>query len=487
MRFLFALMKTNISNLAHFLFKDFGRDVLLTNEYGSWIFLDKKDFNNLTKGKIADKLNSDLKQKGFLNPTKEEISKLAGRYLSMNRSVFQGPSLFIMILTLKCNHRCLYCQVDPQGERSKGFKMDENTAKRAVDIIFSSPSPFIGIEFQGGESLLNWPTLKYIVNYAKALNLTAKKNLKINLVTNLTLLDEKKLDFLLNNDVSLSCSFDGPAHIHNKNRIYLGPGNSYARVAPKIKMSQKKIASYKKKYKDKFVDRLNAILTVSKFSLPRHKEIVDEYVKKGFNNIFIRPLSYFGLKKEVAAAIGYKAEDFIEFYKKSMNYILGLNAKGKFFIERMTFHALIKILNNTDANFYEMRSPCGAGIGQMAFDYDGKVYTCDEGRMAARIGYDNFRLGDVQEGRFNEFIDNEITKTMCLSSILDNHAACQTCVYKPYCGTCPLANFIEYGNLFPRLTSTDRCKINKAMFDYIFEKLKHKKYKKIFENWLIAK
>jgi hypothetical protein len=29
----------------------------------------------------------------------------------------------------------------------------------------------------------------------------------------------------------------------------------------------------------------------------------------------------------------------------------------------------------------ELRSPCGAGIGQLLYNYDGKVYTCDEGRI----------------------------------------------------------------------------------------------------------
>ena len=28
----------------------------------------------------------------------------------------------------------------------------------------------------------------------------------------------------------------------------------------------------------------------------------------------------------------------------------------------------------------QLRSPCGAGIGQLLYNYDGKVYTCDEGR-----------------------------------------------------------------------------------------------------------
>jgi len=45
----------------------------------------------------------------------------------------------------------------------------------------------------------------------------------------------------------------------------------------------------------------------------------------------------------------------------------------------------MKILTENDPNFLDSRSPCGACIGQVAYNYDGKVYTCDEGRMFARV------------------------------------------------------------------------------------------------------
>jgi uncharacterized protein len=131
-----------------------------------------------------------------------------------------------------------------------------------------------------------------------------------------------------------------------------------------------------------------------------------------------------------------------------------------------------------------LRSPCGAGIGQMAFDYDGKIFTCDEGRMARRMSHDNFMIGEVDDNDYNRLIDNEVVKTMCLASSLDNHAGCQDCVYKPYCGVCPLANYIECGTIFPQLSNTLRCRINKGIFDYIFLKIGNKKYRTVFESWL---
>lgn len=46
------------------------------------------------------------------------------------------------------------------------------TAEKALALVFRSPSPGIKIEFQGGEPLLNFPLIRYVVERAEAWNLT---------------------------------------------------------------------------------------------------------------------------------------------------------------------------------------------------------------------------------------------------------------------------------------------------------------------------
>lgn len=471
--------------IGNFRYKKIRKDYLITNDSGNWLFLTARDFKRLLEGRM--KKNEapyfKLKENGFIDLDKQRLAKLAGSYLRLNRSFLRGPGLFIMVLTLRCNHACVYCHAVPEGLKAKETDMREAIAKKTVDLIFNAPSRLIRIEFQGGEPLLNWPVLKYVVKYAKALNKIKNKDLRLSLVSNLTLLDGKKLKFLLDEGVSVCCSFDGQAEVHDKNRIYLSGKSSYQAVASRIK-AIKKIIARKKEKNASFSGELDAILTISRFSLPFHREIVNEYIKMGFFSIFIRPLGHFGLKTRNAEIIGYKAEEFIDFYKKTMDYILELNLKGRFFIERGSYYALKKILRNEDPAYLDMRSPCGAGIGQLAFDYDGGIFTCDEGRMARRLGYDDFQVGTVGEENFNQLIDNNVVKTTCLASCLDNQVACSNCAYKPYCGTCPVANFVEHGTIFPQISNTDRCKVNKAMFDYLFSKIRNKKYRKIFESWL---
>jgi len=479
--------KIRYQNLANFRFTKLDGKYLLTTDTGRWIFLEEKEYEHFLEGTLKKDapLYRKLKEDGFVKLKKADIPRQAAQYLALNASLSQGPSLFIFVLTLRCNHRCLYCQVIPEKKGADGFDMTKEIAKKSVDIMFKSPSPLVRIEFQGGEPLLNWPVLQYVVKYAKTVNKTAKKGMEISLVTNLTLMDEEKLSYLLKENVSMSFSLDGPEYVHDKNRIYLdGKRGSHKVFLKNLKKVREAISRRKQDGRPYDFGNPGATMTTTRFSLPYPKEIVDEYRQNGFQTIFLRPLSPFGLERQAIGVIGYSAEEFIAFYEKALDYILELNLGGERFVEWNAMTALKKILKQEDPFYNEMRSPCGAGIGQIAFDHDGKIYTCDEGRMAGRMGHDNFRVGSVREDGYESVVDNEVTRTMCLGSSLDNQAGCTDCVYRPYCGICPLANFIEYGTIFPQILNTDKHKINKALFEYLFRKIGDKKYRDVFESWI---
>ena len=94
-----------------------------------------------------------------------------------------------------------------------------------------------------------------------------------------------------------------------------------------------------------------------------------------------------------------------------------------------------------------------------------------------------FLLGKITDN-YKEIILNNKTKTMITASCLEN-TACDNCAYKPYCGVCVVKNYAYYGTLFPQILNTDHCKIKKAQFSYIFNKIqKEEEVKKIFESWV---
>ena len=466
--------------LGNFRFKKIDSDYLLTNDVGEYAFVPLKDFNNLASGcldNVSFKDAATLEERGFINLNAVSL-KLEDKYRSKNGFLGMGTSLHIIVSTLRCDHKCVYCHASAQGSEGKDTDMDKQTAKEVVDRIFESPSKAITIEFQGGEPLLNFEVLKFVTEYAHDKNKVAGKDLLIAVVTNLSPLNDEILKFLIKNKISICTSIDGPRKLHNKNRVSFC-GDSYTKVVKNFKRLQRA-------YLNRVKYRPNALVTITRESLRHPKEIIREYIRLNLDSIHLRPLNPFGFAIKQQKRIGYTAEEFLSFYKEAFDYILKINSNGKVFYERTARIFLSKIFNDDDPGYFELRSPCGAGIGQMAYNYNGDVYTCDEGRMVGRLGDHAFRLGNVRDDSYNALIGKETLKAVCTSSLLDILPGCSDCVYKPYCGVCPIYNYVTSGTLFAQAPNNDRCKINAGILDYLFDKLRVEKNKKIFKSWLLA-
>lgn len=55
--------------------------------------------------------------------------------------------------------------------------------------------------------------------------------------------------------------------------------------------------------------------------------MIDAYVELGLDSVFLRPLNPYGFAAAELEKLGYTPEEFIEYYEKSMDYILELNKK----------------------------------------------------------------------------------------------------------------------------------------------------------------
>ena len=463
-----------------FRFKQLGQDYLLTNDVGKYAYLKFSSFDRLLEGKL-DKKRTEynlLKEKGFIRDD-IDINGMIEKYRLKSAFLGRGTSLHIIVVTLRCDHICVYCHASAKNFKLTNLDMNIETARQVVDRIFESPNPDIIIEFQGGEPLLNFDTVKFIIEYAQEKNKTINKNLLISLVTNLSTMNGECLNYLCKKKISLCTSIDGPEAVHNKNRMVLSGINSYRHTISWFKRIQGR-------YFGRVIYRPNALATITKHSLSYPREIVNEYVKLGLEGIHLRQLNPFGLAKKAWQQIGYSPQGFIAFYKKAFDYILKLNLKGRIFYERTARIFLMKILTDTDPAYFELRSPCGAGTGQLAYNYNGDVYTCDEGRMVSRMGDESFKIGNVRENSYSDFIHNDALKAVCTASVLDILPGCAVCVYKPYCGVCPIYNYMQQGNIFTQMPNDGRCRVNMAILDYLFEKLQDKKIGKIFRRWINA-
>lgn len=454
-----------LEGLANFRFRRLGEKVLLTGDAGEYAFVPVADFEALVAGRLpADApARAILREKGLLqgSRTDEERAVQLARRKDFTAG---GPYLHVMVVTLRCNQACVYCHASREGMQSTAHDMSLQTAERSIETALQSPAPAVTFEFQGGEPLANWPVVKHVVERAKELGRAAGKTVLFSLVSNLSLMDDEKLEFLVAQGVQVCTSLDGPQDLHDANRPF-GGASSHAET---VRWMERINAAYQARGLDPDLYHVEALLTVTQRSLSRAKDIVDEYAKRGLKALFARPLNPFGFAQRSAGRVGYGTEEFLAFYGELLDRILELNRQGTQIMERFAAIFLSKMLTGSDPNYLDIRSPCGAGIGQLAYNYDGRVFCCDEGRMLHQMGDSLFQIGELGRHGYGDLIESEVVRSVCLASCLEGLPGCSDCAYLPYCGTCPVYNYSTQGNIFARMPDNEKCRLHMGILDQLF-------------------
>jgi His-Xaa-Ser system radical SAM maturase HxsB len=450
-------------------FREIGGDVLLTNPFGDWIFVNRAELSDIVRGRLApgSPLHERLAARNFVR-SRIDVGTQAARVRKKRRFLDYGPNLHEMVVTLRCNETCVYCHASRADMDRVDTDMSKETAERAVDFALSTTSPALTIEFQGGEPLVNFPVVKHIVEYALARNRAYGKQLEFTMVSNLSLMDDDKLAYLVDNKVQICTSIDGPEPLHTKQRILAG-GNSHTATVRWIERINK---AYADLGLDPTLYHVEALLTTTRDALKYPREIVDHYVSLGCRAIFLRPIDPFGFAGKTARTVEYDRAAYRDFYRAAVDHVLDKNRKGEQVLERYAAIFLTKILADDDPNFLDIRSPGGSAIGQLAYGYDGKIYTSDEGRMLAATGDGMFHIGDVYTSKYRDLMKHPTVRALLLASIREVQPDCVSCTYAPYCGIQPEHNLRTMGSIFGRMRESTLCSVHKGIQDYLFEKLR---------------
>ena len=107
-------------------------------------------------------------------------------------------------LTADCNLRCRYCY-----ETHCKNHMTWDTAKQAVDLVFSYGHKTNGFSLFGGEPLLERDLAEKICRHATAEAQRRDVDVRFKMTTNGTLLDEGFLKFAKDHDLEIALSHDG--------------------------------------------------------------------------------------------------------------------------------------------------------------------------------------------------------------------------------------------------------------------------------------
>jgi len=454
--------KLKAKDLLPFQYREVAGRVVMTHRLGGHAILDPDDFIALLEARLPEDspAKRQLRDQSFFT-TGTHRAERVDQYAARKAFLRYGPTLHAFVLTERCNHGCQYCHSSVVGMERTETDMSPETAEKAVAIALSTTSPWLTIEFQGGEPMANWDVLTHIVETARREN--PGKELSFSLVTNFSLMTEERFQWLLDNRVQVCTSLDGPEDLHNGIRIWNG-GNSHEATTRWIERFNQ---GYAEMGLDPTLYRVEALPTITRASLSRERDIVDEFVSRGCRAIFLRKLDPFGFAAKTRQKLGYSMDEFLAFYQRALDYILALNVAGTEVLERNAAIMLAKIIGGQEPNYLDLRTPGGAAIGQLAYHPDGGVYSSDEGRMVAAMGDDTFRIGDVSTDSYRDILSSDTVRALVLASTNEAHPDCVQCAWQPFCGQQPEYNYKTQGSIFGRMRDSDWCRKHKGIFDIL--------------------
>ena len=336
---------------------------------------------------------------------------------------------FTLCLTHDCNLTCNYCY---SGRKFKKH-MSLATAQKIIDFAFDTtpPSDKISIGFFGGEPLLKFDLIKNIVNYIHKKDQNTINPNSLYITTNGTLLNEDYLYYFKKEFINLCISIDGPAQIHNLNRLYRDGRESFTDVFKNLQLTLQYLTNFQVNavYGPDTIDFLPE--TVSFFTQLNVPSIhLNPNIQALWNENDITKLRNFYMQI---------ADKYIECYENGQEIALNLiDSKIIIFLKEG----------------YEDTDKCGMGETEFGFAPSGNIYPCE--RFIGDDETTQFCLGNIHSGieRFN----------VCSLPRPENGNKndCINCKLQKYCmNWCSCTNYFMTGNV--NLPSTFLCESEKAI------------------------
>lgn len=225
-------------------------------------------------------------------------------------------------------------------------------------------------------------------------------------------------------------------------------------------------------------------MTTTAASLPRVREIIDEYVRLDFGGIFLRPLSPYGFAIKTKSYQSYDQSKWLAFYFEGLDYIIDLNLGGYEFIEHYAAMVLKKMLTPVQTSYVDLMSPAGIGIGAIVYNYDGTVYASDESRMLAEMGDNTFALGNVHNDDFASIMLGDALLEPLEKSFAGSVPGCSWCAFEPWCGAEPVFHHATQGDFVGKKPLSSFCTRNMAVYRGLISRMEERpEVRRMFERW----
>jgi len=326
-----------------------------------------------------------------------------------------------------CNMKCSYC-----WEQQNKSRLSMETADIICDKLIGNFKKHklasdMRLHFFGGEPLIDWNVLIYMVNKIKQ-----SIPLWVGITTNGILITPEIVSDIKKNDIRVMISIDGKKERHDQNRKTLGGDGTHDRVVAAIRMLQENGVDFE------------ARMTI----LPEHAKFVEEDVRYLIEDLGIR---------QVAPCPVYDrdwTEEQMQEFGNGMERLYDLYVSRHFDWQSKVYIKFFEDYLFKDLDTKHFCVPCAFGSNTtVTIDTEGNVYPCHQ--VPTRKDKQKFVIANILK---DEVYENDMIKIM-LPYIFKSSLCSECPANGTICnGGCPMESYEANGNLITPTCSS--CKFN---------------------------
>jgi uncharacterized protein len=364
--------------------------------------------------------------------------------------------LVVLQPTTFCNIDCQYCYLPDRSNRKR----------MPVEVIRRIAAEVLGTNLYDGEIAFLWhlgePLSVPCDFYEEAFSEIARINQEYGreyvhtFQTNATLINESWIALIKKHRVRMGVSLDGPAFIHDRERITRRGTGTHAAVLKGVQLLQQHDVSF------------GVIAVLTNFTLDYPDEFFNFYSEHGISQVGYNIDEIEG----VHTSTSFVHHEALARYKRFVARIIQLSdSSGGAVRFREAWENLRTIVAGTDP--YNLANK---PLRILNFDVDGNFSTyCPELVAAKSDRYGDFIMGNILTNGLDDLLTNPIFQ-LVNREVEEGLALCErTCPYWSYCGGGePSSKFFQYGRFDVAETTT--CRIHKqatvdVLVDYLEAKL----------------
>jgi uncharacterized protein len=303
-------------------------------------------------------------------------------------------------LTHRCNLACRYCY----SGRPTNRDMSLETAQRCVDFAFAMTGPGQRIDFGffGGEPLLCFELMRAVTTYIHEHENCKEHPLSLSVTTNGTLLTESMHEFLQRERVSVCVSIDGPARVHDLNRVYQDGRGSFVDVQRNLQAALARLqrvqvnAVYGPETARLLPETVSFLLALRVPVIHLNADIQATWTEE---TVAALPAAYAGV-----------ADLYVESYRHGQEVAINLlDSKMLLFLK----------------GGYSPADRCAMGEREWGFAPSGNIYPCE--RFIGEDGVSEFCLGNVHTGL------DKVRQRRVIECRGNRNPECIECAMQVYC------------------------------------------------------